>query len=146
MDISILDVVAADDGAYAQCRHIRHDVFCIEQQIPESLEWDEFDATCHHFLLQIDDNAAATARSRPYGANVWKVERVAVLKRFRGQGLGALLMRHVLQHAKRHGAAEVVINAQLAVEKFYTTLGFVTEGPQFVEADIPHVRMRLRLK
>jgi predicted GNAT family N-acyltransferase len=128
------------------CRAIRRDVFCIEQKVPETLEWDGLDATCRHFLLRVDGVAAATARSRPYGQNAYKIERVAVLKVHRGSGLGRALMEQVLAHARGTGAATAVLNAQTTVRDFYAGLGFVAEGPKFMEADIPHVHMTLRLR
>ena len=63
----------------------------------------------------------------------------------RGQGLGQVLMHHILAQAKASAATHAVLNAQLAVKDFYAGLGFVAEGPEFMEADIPHVHMRLKL-
>ena len=37
---------------------------------------------------------------------------------------------------------EIVISAQLYLEKFYTNLGFKTEGEPYLEDDIPHIKMR----
>jgi predicted GNAT family N-acyltransferase len=141
----IEDVSALNTNTFAQCQRIRRVVFCLEQNVPESIEWDGLDADCSHVLLWVDGLAVGTARTRPYGVNLFKIERVAVLKTHRGQGLGQVLMRHILAHARLSGASHAVLNAQLAVKDFYAGLGFVAEGPEFVEADIPHVHMRLSL-
>lgn len=145
MKTEIEDVSAANIDTFALCQHIRRTVFCQEQNVPESIEWDGLDAGCHHVLLRVDGLAVGTARTRPYGVNLFKIERVAVLKSHRGQGLGQVLMRHILAHARASGASHAVLNAQLAVQDFYAGLEFVAEGPEFVEADIPHVHMRMKL-
>ena len=135
-----------DGESFAACREIRREVFCLEQKVPEAIEWDGLDGQCRHFLLRVDGAPAATARTRPYGQNAYKVERVAVLKSHRGSGLGNTLMKHVIDHARGSGAAAAVLNAQIAVRDFYERLGFTADGPEFMEADIPHVHMTLRLR
>jgi predicted GNAT family N-acyltransferase len=143
--VVIQELTASDEAAFAQCRHIRREVFCVEQRVPESIEWDAFDATCIHYLLLREGAAAATARTRLYAPGVWKIERVAVLKRLRQLGLGRDLMTHIIARARADGVREVILNAQTAVASFYSGLGFVAEGPEFLEADIPHMRMRMKL-
>jgi predicted GNAT family N-acyltransferase len=145
VNTEIEDVSTANTDTFAHCQHIRRAVFCHEQNVPESIEWDGLDGDCQHVLLRVDGLAAATARTRPYGVNLFKIERVAVLKSHRGLGLGRVLMRHIMAQARASGASHAVLNAQLAVQGFYAGLGFVAEGPTFVEADIPHVHMRLKL-
>jgi ElaA protein len=63
-----------------------------------------------------------------------------VLREHRNRGLGASLMRSILDRADRE-ALVVVLNAQTAVRGFYERLGFVVDGPEFEEAGIPHVHM-----
>ncbi len=145
MKIHIDDVSAENTHTFALCQHIRRVVFCLEQNVPESLEWDGLDGDCRHALLWSDGLAVGTARTRPYGVNLFKIERVAILKSHRGQGLGRVLMEHLLVNARVTGADYAVLNAQLAVKNFYAGFGFIAEGPEFIEAEIPHVHMRLKL-
>jgi ElaA protein len=42
----------------------------------------------------------------------------------------------------RFSTNEIVISAQLYLEKFYSELGFKTEGTSYLEDDIPHIKMR----
>lgn len=129
----------------AHCHRIRRVVFCDEQGVAADLEWDDQDPVSTHYLLYLNDAPVATARTRPYKPGEAKIERVAALKPARGQGLGRLLMERVLADLKSSSATEAVLNAQTAVRDFYTRLGFVPVGPDFIEADIPHVHMRLKL-
>jgi len=120
-------------------RAIRDVVFCGEQGVPPELEWDGEDKHCEHFLAEADGKATATARVRPYGPSIYKIERVAVLKDHRGTGAGKAIMKVILSRLR--GKGTVVLNAQAQVEKFYLDMKFVTEGEPFEEAGISHVHM-----
>ena len=129
-----------DDSARMEAaRRIRAAVFCDEQGVPADLEWDGKDHLCEHFLLELDGAAIGTARVRPYGPSIFKVERVAVLKGLRGQHAGKAIMDYILERLRESGT--VVLNAQSQVEDFYQRLGFVREGEVFEEAGIDHVHM-----
>ncbi len=130
-----------DSTSLAAARHIREVVFCHEQGVSAADEWDGKDGLCEHFLLTADDHPIGCARVRPYGPGIFKIERVAVLKAHRGHGAGKFIMRALLL---RLGGGTVILNAQLAVEGFYTRLGFSVEGEVFEEAGIAHVHMALR--
>ena len=133
-----------DDARMAAARRIRTEVFCGEQRVAPEIEWDGRDAVCDHFLILDGDTPIGAARLRDYHGSA-KVERVAVLASHRGRGAGRDLMAAVIARAKARGFAAVTLNAQVAVEGFYAAMGFAAESDRFVEADIEHVRMTLRL-
>ena len=120
------------------CFAIRRAVFCVEQGVSEDHEIDGRDPECRHYLLRTAGEAIGTARVRPVEPGVAKIERVAILRAYRGRGLGFALMRHVLRELGRDRA---VLHAQTHSESFYRALGFAAEGAPFEEAGIPHVRM-----
>lgn len=128
----------ADPADMAACFAIRREVFCVEQGVAEDHEIDGRDPECRHYLLRLGGSAVGTARVRPVEPGMSKIERVAVLKAYRGRGLGFALMRHVLREP---GCGRAVLHAQTHSEGFYRALGFETEGEPFDEAGIPHVRM-----
>ena len=66
------------------------------------------------------------------------MQRVAVLARARGTGLGATLMRHVLEELTDMGFARVTLGSQLSAIGFYERLGFVAHGPIYDDAGIDH--------
>ena len=119
-------------------RRIRQTVFCEEQGVSPDEEWDGKDAVCEHFLVLENGAAIGCARLRSLGPGLFKIERVAVLKERRDTGAGKAIMRDIMA---RLGKATVVLNAQLAVEEFYSRLGFVGEGEVFEEAGISHIHM-----
>lgn len=130
---------------------IRRLVFIEEQNVPEELEWDEDDATATHFLVTSDhdsiaddviaDELIATARLKPDG----QIGRMAVLAKYRNQGIGSQLLRFVLQTAANQNYKNIYLHAQSTAVHFYEKQGFETQGEIFYEAGIPHLHMRLNI-
>jgi predicted GNAT family N-acyltransferase len=131
------------DPRTASCFAIRREVFCGEQGVAEALEWDGLDGQCRHLLAVLDGVPVGTARTRTYAPGIGKIERVAVLGAMRRAGVGRALMDTAIADLRAQGLGTIILNAQTAVRDFYTRLGFGAEGPEFLEADIPHFRMRL---
>lgn len=122
---------------------VRRTVFIEEQHIPEHEEWDEADPVCIHALARTANrDAVGTGRLDPAG----KIGRLAVLAGHRGQGVGDMLLRWLIEAAARRGLREVYLHAQTQALPFYERLGFVAEGAEFDEVGIPHQRMRLELR
>lgn len=117
---------------------VRYEVFVLEQKVPLEMEWDEMDPLCLHAVVYDDGKAVATGRLLPDG----HIGRMAVLKSLRGQGVGATILRALMAEAKKRGDRAVVLNAQTHAAPFYLRHGFMPEGDEFMEAGIPHIRMR----
>lgn len=120
-------------------RDIRREVFIDEQQVPAEEEWDNYDATAVHFLMSVDGEPAGTARLLPDG----HIGRVAIVRRWRGKGLGDDLMRRVMDHAREKGMTILALSAQTQALDFYTRLGFRVCSNEYIEAGIPHHAMIL---
>ncbi len=117
---------------------IRFAVFVEEQGVPPELEEDAHDPQALHLLAMDADGAAiGTARLLPDG----HIGRMAVLRDWRGRGVGSALLRELLAAARRRGLNRVFLNAQCAAMPFYERAGFRAEGPVFDDAGIPHRRM-----
>ncbi len=125
------------DKAFA----IRRQVFCIEQKVSEKIEMDEFDNVATHILANINGNPVGTARWR-FTKHGTKMERFAVLKEYRGKGVGEALVKYTLDKLKDNDF--IYLNAQESVIKFYEKYGFETVGNCFYEANIPHKKMILK--
>lgn len=122
-------------------RAVREKVFIDEQNVPRELEWDEWDECSDHAVaLDGGSNAIGTARLLPNG----RVGRMAVLRNWRGQGVGAALLEALLRLAGERGMREVTLHAQTHAAGFYRRFGFNARGDEFLEAGIPHVEMSLK--
>lgn len=139
MNIDIKQI--KDPKMLEQAFAIRRQVFCIEQNVSEEIEMDEFDDIAKHILAYIDDKPVGTARWR-YTKEGAKMERFAVLKEARGKGVGEALVKYTLDKLKDYDS--VYLNAQESVINFYKIFGFVLVGNRFYEADIPHRKMVLK--
>lgn len=92
--------VAETKHDHGWCVAIRTLVFEVEQHVDIGLEVDQHEDACRH-ILGIDDRIPfAAARWRIYKPGVAKIERVAVLKAWRGQNLGTALMDAVISDIK----------------------------------------------
>jgi predicted GNAT family N-acyltransferase len=131
---------------FLEIKAIRKAVFQEEQKVEEALEFDGKDEICEHLIAYLDNLAVGTARIRYIDDKTVKIERLAVLSTARGQGIGKKIMEEALLIIASKDIAEVVINAQEYVKALYYKLGFAQEGEIFIEAGIPHVKMRKKLK
>ena len=121
---------------------VRQTVFIEEQRVPEALEWDGQDESCYHVLVTAAGNRpVGTGRMKPDG----HIGRMAVLKDFRGQGVGSAILTALLDVARQQQWSEVYLYAQVAAILFYEKHGFTANGEQFMDAGIPHRSMVRRL-
>lgn len=122
---------------------VRDVVFIQEQNVPVELEHDEYDTDALH-ILAIDTKTkepVGTARILDKGDGVAKIGRVAVLKEYRGHGIGQALMEAVFKTTRELRFTSLILDSQVPVIPFYENLGFVAEGGVFDDAGIPHRRM-----
>jgi predicted GNAT family N-acyltransferase len=124
-------------------RLIRFAVFVVEQRVPEELEWDGIDAACEHAIAE--DGAGSPigcGRLLPDG----HIGRMAVLREWRGRGVGGALLERLVALARERGHAVARLNAQTHARPFYESHGFVAVGDEFDEAGIPHRAMERALR
>ena len=121
---------------------VRRAVFIDEQGVPDTLEWDEYDAVSTHWLaLDGDGSPIGCARLLPDG----HLGRMAVLPAWRGHGVGRALLDAVLHAARMRGDRLLRLSAQTHAAGFYARAGFLADGPAYEEAGIPHVAMQKTL-
>ena len=133
----------SSDEAKAQAFAIRMRVFVREQAVPAAIELDRDDDRAIHFLATSEGKAVGTARVVSHHGSA-KIGRMAVLKSYRGKGVGKKLLRRAVATAKKLGARTIYLHAQVPVIEFYEKLGFRCVGAIFDEAGIPHRKMILK--
>ena len=124
-------------------RKIRTEVFVVEQKVPIELEMDGADPISRHVLaMDPDGSPVGTARLLTTG----QIGRIAVLKAWRGRGIGSRLVKSLITLAQREHTRLVYLHSQVQAVPFYEHLGFRDTGaPPFDDAGIPHVHMEKAL-
>ncbi|SVA03280.1 uncharacterized protein METZ01_LOCUS56134 [marine metagenome] len=116
---------------------IRYKVFVGEQKVPEELEIDGLDDQAKHVLAFVDGVPIGTGRILSDG----HIGRVAVLKDYRGLGIGKSIMKDLIKWAQNMNLEKVWLSSQWHAHSFYLDLGFVCVGEIYKEAGIDHIKM-----
>ncbi|SSS47471.1 histone acetyltransferase HPA2 [Acinetobacter baumannii] len=120
-------VIAGDwEQLEKDAKYIREQVFIQEQGIAPEDEWDDFDSIAMQFMVYDKEQPIATAR-------------------YRKQGIGKILMQHIIEYARQHKLPYLKLSAQTYVTAFYEALGFKVEGEVYQDCGIPHIDMTLAL-
>jgi len=124
--------------------HLRSAVFVVEQNCAY-LDPDDKDLCAWHVLMMADQTLAGYARILPPGVsyNEPSMGRVLTAPVYRGSGKGKELMRFSINATRKlFSGRDIVISAQSYLLKFYGDFGFVAEGEEYMEDNIPHTKMR----
>jgi predicted GNAT family N-acyltransferase len=131
------------DKEYAEIAfEIRKKVFVEEQNVDPELEFDEFEAQATHYILFFKNKPVGAARWRQTAKGI-KLERFAILAKYRNRKIGKDLLEQVLKDVK---ALEqpIYLHSQLRAVPFYKRAGFITKGGIFEEANIQHYLMEYK--
>jgi predicted GNAT family N-acyltransferase len=124
-------------------REVREAVFMREQGVSAELEWDGMDNASHHVLaLSNSGKAIGCGRILPNA----HIGRVAVLPEWRGKKVGTAILEKLLSYASDKGYPEVDIDAQVQALPFYQHFSYVTDGDEFLDANIPHRKIRIKIE
>lgn len=131
---------------YGQVPHgaklVRTAVFIEEQGFR-----DEFDATdSHAYHIVLSRSAQPLGTGRVFKENgIWHIGRLAVLKPYRQEHLGAQILSALETIAHRQGATSVTLSAQLQAQPFYIKQGYTPYGDTYLDENCPHIAMRKEL-
>jgi len=140
MDDITVSMVSWSDKQ-AELTSVRRAVFIEEQNVPESIELDDRDPNCHH-VLACDKTGCPVGTAR-IDAN-GKIGRMAVLRDYRGLGVGREMLRTIMDYGRANGITDFHLSAQISAVGFYRKMGFEPFGDEFEEAGIQHIKMRPR--
>ena len=122
---------------------LRSEVFVIEQDcIYQDL--DHKDQLAYHILGVLDNQIIAYARIFKSGDNflVPSIGRIVVKKEFRKFKYGYKLVENSIQFIENNlKENNILISAQSYLTKFYNSLGFIQISEEYLEDDIPHIKM-----
>ena len=122
-------------------REIRTSVFIKEQSVTPEFEWDNIDSSAVHLLALYDNQAIGCLRIIHYE----KIGRMAVLKHWRGLGVGNRLLSEAIHICRQHGGKQIMLSAQIHAIHFYQQAGFKITSEEYTDVHIPHVDMQLTL-
>jgi len=134
----ILKVLFSDIQNIQKCFEIRKKVFVEEQNCDPKDEYENEEQSTH-FLLLKDNQHLATARYRKTEKGI-KMERFAVLKKYRGSGFGHEILKEILKDQEKNTSIKY-LHAQVQVVGFYEKIGFEKIGDIFDEVGIMHYKM-----
>ena len=123
---------------------LRADVFVVEQDcVYQDVDGKDYQA--HHLLIY--DAKRLVAYSRIFLPGVQDPEhaiigRVVVHQAYRKEGLGKRLMSESIAALSEQGRTpSIKISAQSHLQNFYSALGFIATGKDYLEDGIPHSEM-----
>lgn len=125
----------------ALLKTVREEVFIKEQHVPVALEWDGMDEAAQH-LLALSDAGEAIGCTRLIGNG--SIGRMAVLKPWRGLGVGRALLIKAVSLYQQQGIERITLSAQVHAIPFYEKSGFKGCSEPYLDADILHIDMRLK--
>lgn len=121
---------------------IREKVFIEEQEVTSQLEWDGMDKDAIHFLAFKDKKGVGCARAFVI-QNRMQLGRMAVLREYRGEGIGSALIETAITLAKLNQLSGIYISAQCHAIDFYKKFGFEVTSDIYLDVEIPHRDMKL---
>ena len=124
---------------------VRYTVFVHEQGVHEAIEADGADHEAVHTVVLADRDVIGTARVRFLSPSEAKIERMAVLKPYRGQGIGHGILAFLSGELEKRHIKRIVLHAQYPTIMFYKSCGFHPHGRPFLEAGMKHLAMERQL-
>ncbi len=119
---------------------LRHEVFCVEQGVPEYEELDGRDAEGIHLVAVADGELLGTCRVLMVGSTA-QLSRLAVRASARRRGIATSLLELADAEARQAGGRRVVLHAQTYARELYENAGYRPRGRVFREAGIEHIAM-----
>lgn len=95
----------------------------------------------HFVLLDAGEKVMACVSAVLLPQHVAKIRQMAVEPAAQGGGLGRRLIQEVETALISRGIQRIEMHARESAIGFYLSLGYASDGPQFIEVSIPHVKM-----
>ena len=122
---------------------IRASVFVLEQGVVY-VDPDGNDMDSIQIYAAVDGTMVGCLRIYQLEDAIFRIGRVAVLKEFRGLGIGNAMMKEAIQFLReRTNATKVCLDAQLHARGFYEKLGFTLFTEEFLEEGLLHRGMQM---
>lgn len=125
-------------------KSIREDVFIKEQCY--KVDIDELDNECIHILMYFNDIPVGTLRLIKKDEHSLKLGRLAILKEYRANHLGTILLKEAEKYALNNGYKTIYLDAQFDKRGFYFKNGYENMNmPLFLDENYPHIHLKKNL-
>jgi predicted GNAT family N-acyltransferase len=119
---------------------LRHEVFCVEQGVPEHEELDGRDQEGIHLVAVANGELLGTCRVLMVGTTA-QFSRLAVRMSARRRGIATALLEAADAETRAAGGHRLVLHAQTYARELYENAGYRPRGRPFWEAGIEHIAM-----
>ena len=122
---------------------LRNEVFIVEQNCVYN-DIDGKDQPAWHLMANEDDKLVAYTRILPPGVSYSDpaIGRVVTSSAKRRSGLGRELMKRSIEACEKlFGKTSISLSAQVYLQSFYESLGFIVVGEEYLDDGIPHIKM-----
>lgn len=128
-------------GLNNDIKSIREEVFCIEQKFDPKNEFDDIDNESTHIVAYYNNKPIGTARAYKDKGD-YHIGRVAVLKEYRKDGIGKLVIEKLEEQICILGGENIVLSSQINAVGFYKKIGYKEEGKEYYDEHCLHIDMR----
>lgn len=124
-----------------EAKDIRIEVFVKEQGFEN--EFDEIDTISHHIVAFDERKPIGTCRFFKENDH-YTIGRVAVLKEYRNQHMGNLLLESAENEIKKLNGDLIVVHAQVRIHPFYEKQGYIQFDQIDDDEGVPHMWIKKR--
>jgi len=124
---------------------IRKEVFIDELGCDPVFLIDDVDALAHHIIIKDNEIPVGTGRIILNDLNTY-IGRIAVLKSHRGQSIGDLIVRMLIDRAFRLGLEPVKVYARMDTIDFYKAIGFEIVSDPYIRESVEIIEMSITEK
>lgn len=126
-----------------EAKDIRIIVFMKEQGFEN--EFDDIDNISFHIVVFDEEKPIGTCRFFKENDH-YTIGRVAVLKEYRNQHIGNVLLESAEKEIKKLNGDLIVVHAQVRVSPFYEKQGYIQFGQIDDDEGVPHMWMKKRIQ
>lgn len=126
-----------------EAKDIRIKVFMKEQGFEN--EFADIDQISSHIVVFDETKPVGTCRFFKEN-NHYTIGRVAVLKEYRNQHIGNLLLKSAEKEIKKLNGDLIVVHAQARVSPFYENQGYIQFGQIDDDEGVPHMWMKKKIQ
>jgi len=122
---------------------LRNEVFIVEQNCVYK-DLDGKDHSAWHLMAAENDKLVAYTRILPPGVSYSDpaIGRVVTSSSKRRSGLGRELMKRSIEASEKFfGKTSITLSAQVYLQSFYESFGFIVIGEEYLDDGIPHIEM-----